>query len=90
MKRRLHDEEHIAALDRALSAAEEVLRELLPAVKRPDVIASDFAIHVRTHLRDELTNIQAHGHRNDDPNDKPIDVLGAMHDQYLDDKKRPD
>lgn len=60
----------LAILDRALDAAENVLRELL-ARYAPKHIREAFAQHVETHLGSELANIKAHGHKNDDPNENP-------------------
>lgn len=60
----------LGVLDKALSSAEEWLEELLPSVTTAE-IAKRFAGHCYTHLRPELENIRAHGHRNDDPDDVP-------------------
>ena len=57
-------------LDAALTSAEEELKALLPMLK-PSEVSEAFAIHVHTHLSTELSNIVAHGHRNDDPEDAP-------------------
>lgn len=57
-------------LDAALTSAEENLRKFLPTFK-PSEIGEAFATHVHTHLSTELSNIAAHGHRNDDPEDVP-------------------
>jgi|SRR3984893_10094431 len=62
-------DEHIAILDDALTAAESELRKIrnLP----PRQVAVLFSDHVLTHLSEELSNIVAHGHRNDDADDVP-------------------
>jgi hypothetical protein len=57
-------------LDAALTSAEEELKALLPTLK-PSEISAAFATHIHTHLSTELSNIAAHGHRNDDPEDIP-------------------
>jgi hypothetical protein len=57
-------------LDAALNSAEEELKALLPTFK-PSEVSKAFATHIRTHLSTELSNIAAHGHRNDDPEDVP-------------------
>ena len=67
-------------LDAALNSAEEQLIELLPTLK-PSEISQAFANHIHTHLSTELSNIAAHGHRNDDPEAVPQakpDVLEAL------------
>jgi hypothetical protein len=67
-------------LDAALNSAEEQLIELLPTLKPPE-ISQAFATHIHTHLSTELSNIAAHGHRNDDPEAVPQakpDVLAAL------------
>jgi len=57
-------------LDAALTSAEQELKALLPTLK-PSEVSNVFATHIRTHLSTELSNIAAHGHRNDDPEDIP-------------------
>ena len=57
-------------LDAALTAAEEELKALLPTVN-PSEVSEAFATHIHMHLSTELSNIAAHGHRNDDPEDIP-------------------
>ena len=67
-------------LDGALNSAEEELIELLPTLK-PSEVSEAFANHIHTHLSTELSNIAAHGHRNDDPEVVPQakpDVLAAL------------
>ena len=67
-------------LDAALTSAEEDLKALLPTLK-PSEVSEAFATHIHTHLPTELSNISAHGHRNDDPEDVPPakpDVLAAL------------
>ena len=67
-------------LDAAMTSAEEQLIELLPTLKPPE-ISQAFANHIHTHLSTELSNIAAHGHRNDDPEAVPQakpDVLAAL------------
>src|ERR1019366_6693545 len=39
---------------------------------KPSEVSEAFAIHIHTHLSAELSNIAAHGHRNDDPEDVPL------------------
>jgi len=79
-KKMLDADEPTATLDKALTAAEDCLRELLLPHRihhdalTPQQIADDFAQHINTHLAPELANIRAHGHRNDDPNDDPTDT----------------
>jgi hypothetical protein len=60
----------LAVLDSACTAAEESLRPLLKFYSAESV-AEAFKEHLQCHLLEELTNIEAHGHRNDDPNDPP-------------------
>ena len=57
-------------LDAALTSAEEELKALLP-MSKPSKVTEAFATHVHTHLSTELSNIAAHGHRNNDPEDIP-------------------
>jgi hypothetical protein len=67
-------------LDAALTAAEEELTALLPTLK-PSEVSEAYATHIHTHLPTELSNIAAHGHRNDDAEDVPPvkpDVLAAL------------
>lgn len=84
MKKHYTEEELTAILDRALDAAEEILTPLvkdgIPAV------CSLFEAHVSTHLEDELRNIKTHGHRNDDPNDKPPEPVPQV--RLLSDKEQ--
>ena len=60
----------INILDAALTLAEEEVKALLPTLK-PSEVSEAFATYVHTHLSAELSNITAHGHRNDDPEDIP-------------------
>jgi hypothetical protein len=60
-------------LDAALTSAEEHLRKSLPNLK-PHDLALGFEDHVRRHLNCELSNIAAHGHRNDDAEDVPLPI----------------
>jgi hypothetical protein len=70
-RRKLFDSDaYMDVLDAALTSAEQELKALLPMLK-PSKITEAFAIHVHTHLSTELSNIAAHGHRNDDPEDLP-------------------
>jgi hypothetical protein len=67
-------------LDAALTSVEDALKALLPILKPPE-ISQAFANHIHTHLSTELSNIAAHGHRNDDPEAVPQakpDVLAAL------------
>src|ERR1700693_1284363 len=67
-------------LDAALTSAEDALKALLPMLKPPE-ISQAFQTHIHTHLSTELSNIAAHGHRNDDPEAVPQtkpDVLAAL------------
>lgn len=57
-------------LDAALTAAEDELIALLPTLK-PSEIKKAFVTHIHIHLLAEMSNIAAHGHRNDDPEDVP-------------------
>ena len=61
---------YINILDAALTSAEEELTTLLPTLK-PSEVSEAFATHIHTHLFRELSNIAAHGHINDDPEDFP-------------------
>lgn len=65
----------VAVLDRALTAAEGELKVLyakrFKRELRPSEVAWAFRDFVNTHLEEEMANIQRHGHRNDDPEDKP-------------------
>jgi hypothetical protein len=71
------NDDQLEVLDKALTAAEEVLREFpvgksgLKAKNLPEFVADVFEEHVRIHLATELSNIAEHGHRNDDPDDEP-------------------
>jgi hypothetical protein len=65
----------VKACDWALDAAEAELATRLgnrfaSAVKNR-ALAERFTNHCRTHLEEELQNIAAHGHRNDDPAEVP-------------------
>jgi hypothetical protein len=60
----------LAVLDSACTMAEEILRPLLKFYSAESV-AEAFKEHLQCHLLEELTNIEAHGHRNDDPADPP-------------------
>ncbi len=63
-------DEELAILDNALSAAEEILRPLLAKSSASEVTAA-FKQHVAGHLGVEMSNLEEHGHVNDDPNDEP-------------------
>jgi len=63
-------DEELAILDNALSAAEEILRSLLAKSSASEVTAA-FKQHVAGHLGIEMSNLEEHGHVNDDPNDEP-------------------
>ena len=80
-RKKLFDSDaYIDVLDAALTSAEEELKALLPKLK-PSEISETFATYVHTHLSTELSNIAAHGHRNDDPEAVPQakpDVLAAL------------
>jgi hypothetical protein len=71
------NDDQLEVLDKALTAAEEVLREFpvgkrgLKAKNLPEFVSDVFEEHVRIHLATELSNIAEHGHRNDDPDDEP-------------------
>ena len=60
----------LSVLDSACTATEEILRPLLKFYSAESV-ANAFKEHLQIHLLEELTNIESHGHRNDDPNDAP-------------------
>ena len=70
---RLRQEDITDVLDGALTAAENVLKSLLPDTK-PENVTALFHRHVGTHLRTELENIKSHGHRGDDPEFSPDTV----------------
>jgi hypothetical protein len=74
MSKQLDDSEvfdrAVNILDRALDAAETILRPYTQLVT-PENIAAAFVRHCKTHLSQELKNIAEHGHRNDDPADPP-------------------
>ena len=79
-KKLLDSDAYTDILDAALTSAEQELIELLPTLKPPE-ISQVFATHIHTHLSTELSNIVAHGHRNDDPEAVPQakpDVLAAL------------
>jgi hypothetical protein len=69
-KKLVDSDAYVDVLDAALTSAEEELKALLPTVT-PSEVSKAFATHIRTHLSTELSNIAAHGHRNDDPEDIP-------------------
>src|ERR1019366_10566832 len=69
-KKLIRSDAYINILDAALTSAEEELKALLPALK-PSEVSEAFATHIHTHLSTELSNIAAHGHINDDPEDIP-------------------
>ncbi len=79
-KKLLDPDAYVDILDAALTAAEEELKALLPTLKASEV-SEAFVTHIHTHLSTELSNIAAHGHRNDDPDfvlpAKP-DLLAAL------------
>jgi hypothetical protein len=79
-KKLIRSDAYTDMLDAALTAAEEELIALLQTLK-PSEVSEAFATHIHTHLPTELSNIAAHGHRNDDPEDVPQakpDVLAAL------------
>ena len=63
-------DKELAILDAALNVAEDILLPLLKPYGSTKLKAA-FLQHVQIHLGEELLNIQAHGHRNDDPDDVP-------------------
>src|ERR1019366_5932191 len=69
-KKLIRSDAYINILDAALTSAEEELKALLPTLK-PSQVSEAFATHIHTHLFTELSNIVAHGHINDDPEDIP-------------------
>jgi hypothetical protein len=71
---RCNDKE-LAILDQALNSSESILLPLLRKYSA-DAVSTAFAQHVDTHLKAELANVKAHGHRNDDPADKPHSNAG--------------
>ena len=79
-KKLLDSDAYTDILDAALTAAEEELIALFPTLK-PSEVSEAFATHIHTHLFTELSNIAAHGHRNDSPEAVPQakpDVLAAL------------
>ena len=79
-KKLFNSNAYLDVLDAALTSAEEELKTLLPTLK-PSEVSEAFATHIHTHLSTELSNIAAHGHRNDDPGAVPQakpDVLAAL------------
>ena len=64
-------DEQLEVLDETLSSVEDMLSKF-PVGRNwySRFVADAFVQHVRTHLAVELQNIAAHGHRNDDPDDK--------------------
>lgn len=66
----IRSDAYINILDAALTSAEGELKALLPTLK-PSEVSEAFATHIHTHLFTELSNIAAHGHLNDDPEDIP-------------------
>jgi hypothetical protein len=79
-KKLVNSNAYLDVLDAALASAEEELKTLLPMLK-PSEVSEAFATHIHTHLSTELSNIAAHGHRNDDPEAPPQakpDVLAAL------------
>jgi len=63
-------DKELAILDNALSASEEILRPFLAKSSASEVTAA-FKQHVAGHLGVEMSNLEEHGHVNDDPNDEP-------------------
>ncbi len=87
-KKRFDSDACTDILDTALTSAEQELKALLPMLK-PSKITEAFASHIHKHLSTELSNIAAHGHRNDDPEDIPDDTpatptSGEWHVRYSD------
>src|ERR1700693_1836852 len=79
-KKSIDSDAYTDILDAALTSAEDALKALLPMLK-PSEISDAFATFGHTHLSTELSNIAAHGHRNDDPEAVPQakpDVLAAL------------
>jgi hypothetical protein len=72
-------EKSVAILDRALDAAEAILRPLLKSASTPAIVIA-FRQHVTDHLGPELANIVHHGHKNDDPADRPRRAKKAVSD----------
>jgi hypothetical protein len=64
-------------LDAALTSSQDALKALLPMLKPPE-ISQAFANHIHTHLSTELSNIAAHGHRNDNPEAVPQAKPGVL------------
>lgn len=62
-------DKELDVLDTALNTAEDILKILFKTYSAA-VIKQAFAQHVSIHLGVELANIEAHGHRNDDPEDE--------------------
>jgi len=60
----------IAMLDAAVNTVEDILRPLLQFYNANQV-ASAFRQHAMIHLEEELSNIEAHGHRDDNADEEP-------------------
>jgi hypothetical protein len=69
-KKLIRSDAYINVLDAALTSAEDELKALLPTLK-PSEVSEAFATHIHTHLSTELSDIAAHGHVNEDPEDVP-------------------
>jgi hypothetical protein len=79
-KKLFDSDAYLDVFDVALTSTGEELKKLLPMLK-PSEISEAFATYVHTHLSTELSNIAAHGHRNDDPEmvlQARPDVLAAL------------
>jgi hypothetical protein len=72
------NDSELAILDSACTTAEEILRPLLKFYSAESV-AQAFKEHLQIHLEEELMNIEAHGHRNDDPADTPLPSDSALY-----------
>jgi hypothetical protein len=65
-----YSDKELDVLDVALNVAEDILTPLLRFYSA-NKVKEAFAQHVQIHLGQELANIEAHAHRNDDPEDEP-------------------
>lgn len=63
------EDKELAILDEVLNAAESILTPLLNKYDS-ETLTLMFKQHVKTHLGTELSNIDDHSHRSDDPEDR--------------------
>jgi len=65
-----YSDKELAILDEALNTAETILKPLL-RFYGADQLSEAFKQHVQIHLYEELSNVEAHGHRNENSEEEP-------------------